>query len=301
VLLVLTSGLMAALFMAYYNTNFNQALIHAIPLSVISSAIAIPSVQNMDAEKKEFVIYESTFSDILGIIAFNYFVMDHSSGVSALLGFSWDLILILIISIVSTVALVLLLNHATTHVRFFLTFSIIILAYSIAKYLHLPSLFLVLCFGLVLNNFKLFDYPQVHKFLSFNKLNDVTKELKLMTAETAFIIRTFFFLLFGYSLNMSLLKSQDVIIVGLLIIALTIFLRFIFLKFLLKVDSTPLSLIAPRGLITILLFYSIPKEQRLAELSEGVLFIVIVLTGLSMTIGLLLTKQSPKEKIEDVI
>jgi NhaP-type Na+/H+ or K+/H+ antiporter len=137
--------------------------------------------------------------------------------------------------------LVLLLNHATTHVRFFLTFSIIILAYSIAKYLHLPSLFLVLCFGLVLNNFKLFDYPQVHKFLSFNKLNDVTKELKLMTAETAFIIRTFFFLLFGYSLNMSLLKSQDVIIVGLLIIALTIFLRFIFLKYLLKVDSTPLA------------------------------------------------------------
>jgi Kef-type K+ transport system membrane component KefB len=52
VLLVLTSGLMAALFMSYYNTNFNQALIHAIPLSVISSAIAIPSVRNMDEEKK---------------------------------------------------------------------------------------------------------------------------------------------------------------------------------------------------------------------------------------------------------
>lgn len=122
-----------------------------------------------------------------------------------------------------------------------------------------------------------------------------------MTAETAFIIRTFFFLLFGYSLNMLLLKSKDVIIIGLLIIALTIILRFVFLKYLLKINSTPLSLIAPRGLITILLFYSIPKEQRLAELSEGVLFIVIVLTGLSMTLGLLLTKQSPKEKIEDVI
>ncbi|MDZ7647035.1 MAG: hypothetical protein U5K54_07575 [Cytophagales bacterium] len=69
----------------------------------------------------------------------------------------------------------------------------------------------------------------------------------------------------------------------------------------LKINSTPLALIAPRGLITILLFYSIPKEQRLAELSEGVLFIVIVLTGLAMTLGLLLTKQSPTEKIEDVI
>ncbi len=159
----------------------------------------------------------------------------------------------------------------------------------------------MLCFGLVLNNFKLFDYPQVHKYLSFNKLNDVTKELKLMTAETAFIIRTFFFLLFGYSINLLLLKSQEVIIIGLLIIALTILLRFIFLKYLLKINSTPLALIAPRGLITILLFYSIPKEQRLEQLSEGVLFIVIVLTGLAMTLGLLLTKQSPTEKIEDVI
>jgi hypothetical protein len=70
---------------------------------------------------------------------------------------------------------------------------------------------------------------------------------------------------------------------------------------LLKINSTPLALIAPRGLITILLFYSIPKEQRLEQLSEGVLFIVIVLTGLAMTLGLLLTKQSPTEKIEDVI
>jgi len=32
-----------------------------------------------------------------------------------------------------------------------------------------------------------------------------------------------------------------------------------------------------------------------------VLFIVIVFTGLMMTIGLLLNKQNPSEKIEDVI
>ncbi len=301
VLLTLTAGLIALIFTTYYDTNFNQALIHAIPLSVISSAIAIPSVSNMQEEKKEFIVYESTFSDILGIIAFNYFVTEHSSGINALLGFSWDLILIVLISIISTIALIFLLNHATTHVRFFLTFAIIILTYSMAKYLHLPSLILVLCFGLVLSNFKLFDFPQVHRFLSFSKLNDVTKELKLMTVETAFIIRTFFFLVFGYSINLLLLKSNEVIIVGLAIIVLTIVLRFLFLKFWLKINSTPMTLIAPRGLITILLFYSIPVEQRLEKFSEGVLFIVIVLTSIAMTIGLLINKQNPEGKIEDVI
>ena len=122
-----------------------------------------------------------------------------------------------------------------------------------------------------------------------------------MTAETAFIIRTFFFLVFGYSINLVLLKSQEVILLGVAIIVLTVLVRFIFLKYFLHINSAPLTLIAPRGLITILLFYSIPAEQRMAELSEGVLFIVIVLTGLAMTVGLLLNKQSATEEIKDVI
>ena len=300
-LLGFTSGLIALIFANYYDTDFKQALLHAIPLSVISSAIAIPSVRNMDDEKREFVVYESTFSDILGIIAFNYLVMDQNSGFQAVLGFSWDIILIVVISVISSAFLVFLLNHSTSHVRFFLAFAILILSYSFAKFLHLPSLILVLCFGLVLNNFHVFDYPIIHRFLSFDKLRLVTIEMKVMTAETAFIIRTFFFLLFGYSINLELLKSMEVLLMGLSLIVVTIVLRFVFLKYFLKISSTPLALIAPRGLITILLFYSIPDEQRMQNLSEGVLFIVIVFTGLVMTIGLLLNKQTPVEQIKDVI
>jgi NhaP-type Na+/H+ or K+/H+ antiporter len=301
VLLAVTSTLIAAIFSTYYNVDFTQALIHAIPLSVISSAIAIPSVSNMDEDKREFIIYESTFSDILGIIAFNYLITEHSSGLEAITSFSLDFILIILISIISSVALIFLLNHATTHIRFFLTFAIIILTYSIAKFLHLPSLILVLSFGLVLNNFRLFNFPLVRKFLSFEKLTDVSKELRLMTAETAFIIRTFFFLLFGYSINLDLLQSQEVILTGIFIIVLTLVTRFIFLTYVIKISSTPLALIAPRGLITILLFYSIPEEQRMLQLSEGVLFVVIVLTSLMMTVGLLIYKKKHTEAIEDLI
>jgi len=301
ILLAFTSVCIAFIFAQYYHTNFNQALVHAIPLSVISSAIAIPSVSNMDEEKREFVIYESTFSDILGIVFFNYVVMDHPSGLGAAFEFGGDLIAIVAISIVSTIALIFLLNHSTSHVRFFLTFAILILTYSIAKYFHLPSLILVLCFGLVLNNFGHFYHPLIGKYLSLEKLKDVSKELKLMTVETAFIIRTFFFLLFGYSINLSLLASQEVLLIGAAIIAITLLLRFVFLHYFLKINSAPLTLIAPRGLITILLFYSIPEDQKLQSLSEGVLFIVIVFTGLMMTLGLLLNKQNPKERIEDVI
>jgi Kef-type K+ transport system membrane component KefB len=301
VLLGFTSLILALIFAGYYETDFNQALLHAIPLSVISSAIAIPSVTNMEESKREFIVYESTFSDILGIIAFNYFVTVHPSGWESLVGFSTDMVLIIIISVLSTAFLLFILNHATTNVRFFLTFAIIVLVYSLSKFLHLPSLVLVLCFGLVLNNFGLFNYAVVHRFLSFDKLAEVSRELKTMTAETAFIIRTFFFLLFGYSLDLRLLESQEVVLVGTGIIFLTIVLRFLFLKVFLRINSTPLALIAPRGLITILLFYSIPQERRIEQLSEGVLFVVIAVTGLAMTIGLLLTKEQPRESAEDVI
>lgn len=300
-LLGFTAILLAAAFAYYYQTSFRLALLHAIPLSVISSAIAIPSVSNMSDDQREFVVYESTFSDIFGIVAFNFLVAQRSSGFQAAGQFSVDILLILGISVISTVFLIFLLNHSTAHVRFFLTFAVIILAYSFAKFLHLPSLILVLCFGLVLNNFKAFDHPLVHRFLSMEKLAEVTKELKLMTAETAFIIRTFFFLLFGYSINLALLESYEVLAMGVGIIVITILLRFVFLRFLLRINSAPLMLIAPRGLITILLFYSIPTELRIEKLSEGVLFVVIAFTGLVMTIGLLLNKQNPREKIEDVI
>ena len=50
--------------------EFIQALVYALPLSIMSSAIIIPSVANLSNYKKEFLIYESTFSDILGIMVF---------------------------------------------------------------------------------------------------------------------------------------------------------------------------------------------------------------------------------------
>jgi hypothetical protein len=77
--------------------------------------------------------------------------------------------------------------------------------------------------------------------------------------------------------------------------------RLFFLRFFLKITSAPLTLIAPRGLITILLYYSIPEQQRIENLSEGVLFLVIVFTGIMMTIGLMLHRETPEESFEKII
>src|SRR5665213_3648729 len=42
--------------------SMREALINAIPISVISSSVAISSAKNLSLENKEFVIYESSLS-----------------------------------------------------------------------------------------------------------------------------------------------------------------------------------------------------------------------------------------------
>ena len=53
--------------------------------------------------------------------------------------------------------------------------------------------------------------------------------------------------------------------------------------------------IAPRGLITILLYYAIPKEYSIGFISEGVLFFVILVTSLIMMFGLMKSSENIPE------
>ena len=71
---ILLATVIAITFIIYQITSKDLYLcfINAIPFSVISSAIAIPSVAGLSNKTREFIIYESSFSDILGIILFNW-------------------------------------------------------------------------------------------------------------------------------------------------------------------------------------------------------------------------------------
>lgn len=52
--------------------SFKTALINAIPFSVISSAVAIPSSMSLKRGDREFIVYESSMSDIIGILVFDF-------------------------------------------------------------------------------------------------------------------------------------------------------------------------------------------------------------------------------------
>lgn len=289
--LLITTIAIADILHIFLDIRFIKALPYAVAMGVISSSIAIPSVDKFDIDKKEFIIYESTFSDILGIMLFNYVISDSLLSLITVGTFVWNLILITIISILSTLLLMLLFRYLKGHIKVFLILAIIILVYSLSKQLHLPSLFFILVFGLVLNNVEPFLKGKIQKFLHPEKLLSVNNELKIMTAELAFLIRTFFFLLFGYSLDLSLIFNSTVLLTGSLIILVIMAIRYVFLRYISQTNVFPELFIAPRGLITIILFYSIPPQLVSNKFNEGVLSFVIIVSGIIMMIGILFYKK----------
>jgi Kef-type K+ transport system membrane component KefB len=285
-----TCGLIFLVIHYYVGLPVRNAIVYSIPMGVISSAIAIPSVMGLSEHKKEFIIYESTFSDIIGIMVFNFAILDNALSSDSFRDFFLNILYIIIISFVSSALLVFMLNRITTHIKSFLIFALLILVYCVAKMFHLPSLLLILVFGMMLNNSKYFIKGKLAHVLHLEKMSKVTTELKLLTAESAFLIRTFFFILFGYAMNINSLIDSSVIITGSLIIACILLARFVFLLFISRSHLVPEVFIAPRGLVTVVLFYSIPASFASSTFNTGVLYYVIIVSSLIMMLGLMFTK-----------
>lgn len=268
--------------------TMESALIYATPLSILSSAIIIPSVIGLKESKKEFHIYESTFSDILGIMMF-YFLTDQlspdkSGGVG---GFTLSLLITIVISLVASYSIILIFQRIKSQVKLFLLIAVLLLLYAIGKQFHLSSLIIILIFGLVISNMQLFFRGYLSRFLIFKKAHHIYHELHTLTAETAFVVRTFFFVIFGLTISIASLWDFNVAMVSLIIIASIYIIRFVILGVFIGKDMLPQLFIAPRGLITILLFYNIPVEAEVEGFEPGILLFVIIGTSLIMTAAMI--------------
>lgn len=289
--LILSTGY-TALILHYFFTDLDMHLawLYATPISILSSAIIIPSVNRLLPHKKEFEVYESTFSDILGIMLF-YFLASKYEG-TAVTGFQFgsNTVLTLVLSLFFSYAIILVFQRLQSHVKLFLLISVLILLYALGKNMHLSSLIIILVFGLMISNIRMFFPDKLEKYLDFDKVQDMSKGLHVITAESAFVIRTFFFVIFGMTLQLSSLASTTVILISLLIFVLIYVIRFFLLKTFTGSDIMPQLLIAPRGLITVLLFYAIPEQAMIENFEPGILLFVIIGTSIVMTVGLIRDK-----------
>lgn len=286
---------LAAVFQYFGNISFKDGLANAIPFGVISSAIAIPSVQNLISKDKEFITYESSLSDIFGVIFFNFITLNDNIGTPSVGHFIIELLIILLVTFVATIGLAFLLSKIKHHVKFLPIILIIVLIYAVSKIYHLPGLIFILLFGLFIGNLdELKNYKFIQKLQPQN-LNKEVHKFKELTSETAFLIRSLFFLLFGYLIETHELINQETIVWAVAITLSIFVLRFIFLR-LFNQNIKPLLFIAPRGLITILLFLSIPINQVTSLANKSLILQVIILTALFMMIGLMSNKTKTLEK-----
>lgn len=294
VIFLISSFSIAYLLNFWLKEPFIKCLIYATPLSIVSSAILIPSVGQISPEKKEFLVYEASFSDIFGILFFNYLITDNSTQPLNAVFYIGQMVFSIVLSLGMALVLVYYLSKIKLHIKFFLIFAVLSALYSIGKITHLPSLLIIMFFGLIINNRHLFHGLRwLDKFIpDENKFMDLEKQLKSITAETSFLIRTFFFLVFGYSIDLQKLMLSDVQILGSLIVAILLMVRYLFLKYLNpKENPLPELFLMPRGLITILLFYNIPSNSQLHYFNTGILFFVILVTGVLMMLGLFTVKK----------
>ena len=280
--------------------EFLSALVYGLPLSVMSSAIIIPSVANLTGYKKEFLIYESTFSDILGIMVF-YMIVENLDveGVRQLsFAIGSNLVVTLVFSVVLSYVLLYIIQNIKGSAKFFLFLAVLVLLYSVGKMFHLSSLIIILMFGLLLRNHKVFLFGKLEKWLKDDRIEAVFNQFQLITAETSFLVRTFFFVVFGITLPLQALLNWEVWLISILFLVATYIIRFGLFYVIEKKDTMPQTFIAPKGLISILLFFAIPESLRSTGFESGVFFVVIISTSVIMAWSLIAT--GDKKKKEDI-
>ncbi|HEU5364760.1 MAG TPA: hypothetical protein VFU62_04490 [Hanamia sp.] len=293
--------LLAYLLQYFMPSDFKADLSNVIPLSVISSSIAISSVKNLATTDKEFVIYESSFSDILGVLFFNFIALNQFISGKSFATFGLQILEITFISLVAIILLSLLLSKIDHDIKFVPIILLVILIYTIAHEYDLPALIFILLFGLFLGNL-----DELKKFRWFRKVQpeELDKEMqkfKELTVEAAFMLRSLFFLLFGY-----MIETKDIVKVETLswtfgIVGIIFIFRVVQLL-ISRLPLIPLLFIAPRGLVTILLFLSIAPAKQIPLINKSLIIQVIIITSLIMMIGLILTKkdaETEKKELEE--
>jgi len=292
--MMITAFVLAIAFMYFGNVSYKTALVNAIPFCVISSAIAIPSVRNLSNADKEFVIYESSLSDIIGVIFFNFIAFNENITGVSFAYFSLQLLLMILISFLSVLGLSFLLSRIKHHITFTPIILMIILIYSLSKIYHLPGLIFILIFGLFLGNLdEMKNFKWINK-LRPEKLDKEVSKFKEITIEATFLIRALFFLLFGFLMEAKEILNPNTILWAAGIVLLIIGVRWFTLK-ITHLKAKPLLFVAPRGLITILLFLAIAPDQSIGLVNKSLIIQTILISVLLMMFGLMAKKRIKTE------
>jgi Kef-type K+ transport system membrane component KefB len=299
VIFAISSAGIAAVLHYWLHVDLIKCIVYAIPLSIMSSSIVIPSLLHLSEAKKEFLVYEASFSDIIGILAFNYFIGSEILSGKAIGIFFLNIVIAFFLSLLFSIILFVIITKSRLNVRFFLIFALLLILYEGGKLFGLPSLIMILVFGMLMNNWALIRFRHLNILFPREKVEETTLLLHSLTGESSFLIRTFFFILFGFSIDVKAAMQPEVMLIGSALVLVLLLSRYLYLRFFLKESVYPEVMFIPRGLITILLFYKIPAAFQLLSFNNGILFFVILVSALIMMLGMIFYKKEAELIAED--
>lgn len=257
-----------------------HSLLLATPFAVISSAVAIPSSGFLPPHGRNFVVYESSFSDIIGVLVFFALFGANGSLTNALFSLLGGGLLSLLLSLLCALILMVVLLRVDGHIRFVPLLAGLFALYAIGELLHLSPLLMVLFLGILLNKPTLVTRHAPFQGWVNDDYPATLNQFKILVAELTFVVRGFFFVLLGYWTNLSDLVSPLAWILAALMLVVIYGSRLVVLRMLLTQDiAKPLLWIAPRGLITVLLFLQTREHFALPDHFNGAVILVVLFSS----------------------
>lgn len=254
-----------------------EAVLVATPFAVISSAVAIPSSNFLPSAGRDFVVYESSMSDIIGVLVFFSLIGSDGTVSGALMSLLGGGFFSLLLSMLCAIVLMFILLRIDGYIRFVPLLAGLFALYAIGKLLHLSPLIMVLFLGLLLNKPELVtNFAPLRNWVS-DEYPATLSEFKTLVVELTFVVRGFFFVLLGYWADMSDLISPWAWLAAIVVMAVIYGSRFVMLRLMsTPVDFRLLLWIAPRGLITVLLFLEARDAFELPGYLNGAVMLVVL-------------------------
>ena len=177
------------------------------------------------------------------------------------------------------------INRLEGHVRFLPLIAGIVFLYGAGKALHLSPLVLVLGCGLLLNNPHLGRWSPRLSAVRGEDYDQTLKEFKGLVAELTFAAKSFFFLLLGYWTDLDTMRTMHAWVIAIAVFGVVYVSRFAILRLLRQPYARALTWIAPRGLITVLLFLAARDAGKATDFPLGAVMLTVLATSAATALG----------------
>lgn len=258
-----------------------------------SEAVVIPLVRQLKIKEETSTLLsvESSVNDVLSIVITMALVQAYVVGKFEIASVSGDLIasflVALVFGIIGALVWSVLLNriHAIKNAMF-TTPAFVFVIYGIVETLGFSGAIAALAFGVIIGNIETIRIP-IFKSWAVKEPVGLNQAEKIFFSEVAFLLKTFFFIYLGISLE---LISSWLIIVGLILTVVAFALRIPAVKLSIRQalgtkDLSVMAVMVPKGLAAVVLA-SIPLQQGvpggeiIKNVTYGIVLFSIVITSI---------------------